>query len=308
MGWEFWIDRGGTFTDIVAVTPDGELKTLKLLSEHPERYADAAIAGIKSILGVAFGDPIPAASVDAIKMGTTVATNALLERKGARTLLVVNRGFADVLKIGTQARPRLFDLDIRLPTPLYERVFESAARVTAEGVEIEPVDAAAAHAAFRRARSEGMQSCAIALIHAWQFPAQERELAALARAAGFERVSVSHEVSPLLGMVARGATTVVDAYLSPVLRRYVEQLAAEVAGVPLLFMQSNGGLVDAAAFQGKDARQAASSAPHARRRRRDSRTSSVSTWAARRPTLRCMPARSSAPSTQRLPGCACALQ
>jgi len=155
MGWEFWIDRGGTFTDIVAVAPDGELKTLKLLSEHPERYADAAIAGIKSILGIKLGDPIPAASVDAIKMGTTVATNALLERKGARTLLVVNRGFADLLRIGTQARPRLFDLDIRLPSVLYERVFESAGRVSAQGIEIEPVDVAAALAAFTRASMRG---------------------------------------------------------------------------------------------------------------------------------------------------------
>ena len=253
MGWQFWIDRGGTFTDIVAVAPEGAIKTLKLLSEHPERYQDAAVAGIKSILGVELRERIPAGAVDVIKMGTTVATNALLERKGARTLLVVNRGFADLLKIGTQARPRLFDLDIHLPTPLYELVFESAGRVTAQGIEIEPVDAAAAHAAFTRARNDGMQSCAIALIHAWQFPEQERELAALARAAGFERISVSHEVSPLLGLVPRGATTVVDAYLSPVLRRYIEQLAVEVAGTPLLFMQSNGGLVDAAAFQGKDA-------------------------------------------------------
>jgi 5-oxoprolinase (ATP-hydrolysing) len=253
MGWQFWIDRGGTFTDIVAVAPDGAIKTLKLLSEHPERYQDAAVAGIKSILGIGLRERIPAGAVDVIKMGTTVATNALLERKGARTLLVVNRGFADLLKIGTQARPRLFDLDIHLPTPLYERVFESCGRVTAQGIEIEPVDAAAAHAAFTCARKDGMQSCAIALIHAWQFPAQERELAALARAAGFERLSVSHEVSPLLGLVPRGATTVVDAYLSPVLRRYVEQLAAEVAGTRLLFMQSNGGLADAAACTGKDA-------------------------------------------------------
>jgi len=253
VAWQFWIDRGGTFTDIVAVAPDGALRTLKLLSEHPERYQDAAVAGIKSILGVELRARIPAGAVDVIKMGTTVATNALLERKGARTLLVVNRGFADLLQIGTQARPRLFDLDIRLPTPLYECVFESTGRVSAQGVEIAPVDAVAARTAFARARSDGMQSCAIALIHAWQFPEQERELAALARAAGFERISVSHEVSPLLGLVPRAATTVVDAYLSPVLRRYVEQLAAQVAGTPLLFMQSNGGLVDAAAFQGKDA-------------------------------------------------------
>jgi len=253
MGWQFWIDRGGTFTDIVAVAPDGAIKTLKLLSSHPERYEDAAVAGIKSMLGIERRGRVPPGAVDAIRMGTTVATNALLERKGARTLLVVNRGFADLLKIGTQARPRLFDLDIHLPTPLYERVFESCGRITAQGIEIEPVDAAAAHAAFTRARNDGMQSCAIALIHAWQYPEQERELAALARAAGFERVSVSHEVSPLLGLVPRGITTVVDAYLSPVLRRYVEKLAAEVADTPLLFMQSNGGLVSAAAFTGKDA-------------------------------------------------------
>jgi 5-oxoprolinase (ATP-hydrolysing) len=253
VGWQFWIDRGGTFTDIVAVAPDGRLKTLKLLSEHPERYQDAAIAGIKTILAVPPGERIRAGVVDVIKMGTTVATNALLERKGARTLLVVNRGFADLLAIGTQARPRLFDLDIRLPKLLYAAVFETSGRVTAQGIEVAPVDVSAAQAAFARARKEGMQSCAIALIHAWQFPAQERELAQLARAAGFTRISASHEVSPLLGLVPRGATTVVDAYLSPILRRYVEQLAAQVGGTRLLFMQSNGGLVDAAAFQGKDA-------------------------------------------------------
>jgi 5-oxoprolinase (ATP-hydrolysing) len=253
LGWQFWIDRGGTFTDIVAVAPDGRHQTLKLLSEHPERYQDAALAGIKSILGVPSGERIGAGTVDVVKMGTTVATNALLERKGARTLLVVNRGFADLLAIGTQARPKLFDLDIRLPRPLYAMVFETSGRVSAQGVEVVPVDVAAAQSAFASARAEGVQSCAIALIHAWQFPAQERELADLARAAGFARVSASHEVSPLLGLVSRAATSVVDAYLSPVLRRYVEQLAAELGGTRLLFMQSNGGLVDAAAFQGKDA-------------------------------------------------------
>jgi 5-oxoprolinase (ATP-hydrolysing) len=253
MGWQFWIDRGGTFTDIVAVAPDGALTTHKLLSENPERYRDAALAGIKRALGLLPQERIPVGVVDVIKMGTTVATNALLERKGARTLLVVNRGFADLLTIGTQARPRLFDLDIRLPKQLYTEVFETCARVTAQGVEIEPLDVEAARAAFRRARAAGVESCAIALIHAWQFPAHERELALLARQAGFERVSASHEVSPLLGLVPRAATTVVDAYLSPVLRRYVDAFAAELAGTRLLFMQSNGGLVDAAAFQGKDA-------------------------------------------------------
>jgi 5-oxoprolinase (ATP-hydrolysing) len=253
MGWQFWIDRGGTFTDIVAVAPDGALQTHKLLSQDPRHYRDAALAGIKRVLGLSPSESIPRGRVDVIKMGTTVATNALLERKGARTLLVVNRGFADLLRIGTQARPRLFDLDIQLPTQLYTEVFETSGRVTAQGLQIEPVDAQAARSAFARARAAGVESCAIALIHAWQFPDQERKLAALARAAGFERVSVSHEVSPLLGLVPRAATTVVDAYLSPVLRRYVEELAAEVAGTRLLFMQSNGGLVDAAAFQGKDA-------------------------------------------------------
>ncbi|HEY5101511.1 MAG TPA: hydantoinase B/oxoprolinase family protein [Steroidobacteraceae bacterium] len=253
MGWQFWIDRGGTFTDIVAVAPDGALTTHKLLSASPERYRDATVAGIKQVLGLLPEEPIPAGVVDVIKMGTTVATNALLERKGARTLLVVNRGFADLLAIGTQARPRLFDLDIRLPQQLYAQVYETGARVTVEGREIEMLDVEAARAAFKSARAAGIDSCAIALIHAWQYPAHEQELARLAREAGFEHVSVSHEVSALLGLVARAATTVVDAYLSPVLRRYVDELAAEVCGTRLLFMQSNGGLVDARAFQGKDA-------------------------------------------------------
>jgi len=253
MGWQFWIDRGGTFTDIVAVDPDRVIKTHKLLSDNPGRYRDAAISGIKHLLGIEPNEPIPAGAIEVVKMGTTVATNALLERKGARTLLVVNHGFADLLKIGTQARPRLFDLDIRLPTPLYDEVYETSGRVTAQGILLEAVDAAGARAAFARARANGLESCAIALIHAWQFPAQERELAAIAAAAGFEHISMSHEVSPLLGLVSRGSTTVADAYLSPILRRYVDGLARELAGTRLLFMQSNGGLVDAAAFQGKDA-------------------------------------------------------
>jgi 5-oxoprolinase (ATP-hydrolysing) len=253
VGWQFWIDRGGTFTDIVARAPDGSLRTLKLLSEAPERYRDAAVAGIKQFLGIAYSTPLPQGSVDVIKMGTTVATNALLERKGARTLLVINRGFADLLRIGTQARPRLFDLNIRLPDPLYERVFETCGRVSAQGIEIEPVDVAEARAVFARARADGIEACAIALIHAWQFPEQERALAQCARAAGFARVSVSHELSPLLGLVSRGMTTVVDAYLSPVLHRYVDELAAALSGTRLLFMQSNGGLAEAASFSGKDA-------------------------------------------------------
>jgi len=251
--WQFWIDRGGTFTDIVARAPDGGLSTHKLLSENPGRYRDAAIAGIKAVLGLAPGQPIPVGLVDQVKMGTTVATNALLERKGERTLLVVNQGFADLLRIGNQARPRLFDLHVTLPTLLYERVAEVPGRVGVDGQEIEALDEPAARAAFAAAAADGIRTCAIALIHAWRHPAMERRLAELAREAGFTQISASHEVSPLLRLVPRGDTTVVDAYLSPILRRYVEQVAAELRGVKLYFMQSNGGLAQADRFQGKDA-------------------------------------------------------
>ena len=252
-GWQFWIDRGGTFTDIVARAPDGALSTHKLLSENPGRYKDAAIAGIRTVLGVAADQPIPPGLVDQVKMGTTVATNALLERKGERTLLVVNRGFADILRIGNQARPRLFDLTVTLPTLLYERVAEVRGRVGIGGDEIESLDEDAARAAFAAAVADGIKACAIALIHAWKHPAMEARLAVLAAEAGFEQVSASHAVSPLLRLVPRGDTTVVDAYLSPILRRYVAQVAGELAGVRLYFMQSNGGLAEAAKFQGKDA-------------------------------------------------------
>jgi 5-oxoprolinase (ATP-hydrolysing) len=251
--WQFWIDRGGTFTDIVARDPDGRLTTHKLLSDNPGRYRDAAIAGIKTVLGISLDAPIPPGVVDAVKMGTTVATNALLERKGERTLLVVNRGMADVLRIGNQARPRLFDLAITLPSMLYEDVVEIGGRVGVDGSEIEPLDAALARQAFAAARAKGITACAIVLIHAWKYPDHERRLADLAREAGFAQVSASHAVSPLLRLIPRGDTTVVDAYLSPILRRYVNQVATELAGVRLYFMQSNGGLADAAGFQGKDA-------------------------------------------------------
>ncbi len=252
-GWQFWIDRGGTFTDIVARDPSGRLSTHKLLSENPGRYTDAAIAGIKQVLGVAPDAPIPPGAVAQVKMGTTVATNALLERRGECTLLLVNQGFADLLRIGNQARPRLFDLDVRLPTLLYERVAEVPGRVGVDGAEVEPLDEERARAALREARAAGIGACAIALIHAWKHPAMERRLAALAREEGFAQVSASHQVSPLLRLVPRGDTTVVDAYLSPILRRYVEQVAGELAGVRLYFMQSNGGLAEAGSFQGKDA-------------------------------------------------------
>jgi 5-oxoprolinase (ATP-hydrolysing) len=251
--WQFWIDRGGTFTDIVARDPDGRLSTHKLLSENPERYKDAAIAGIKSILGLAPDAAIPTGMVDSVKMGTTVATNALLERKGDRTLLLVNKGFADALRIGNQARPRLFDLAITLPAMLYERVAEVGGRVGVDGTEIEPLDEAEARAILRKAHGDGIRACAIVLIHAWKHPAQEQRLAELAQEAGFTQVSASHAVSPLLRMVPRGDTTVVDAYLSPILRRYVDQVAAELEGTRLYFMQSNGGLTEAHSFQGKDA-------------------------------------------------------
>ncbi len=253
MPWQFWIDRGGTFTDIVARAPDGRLSTHKLLSENPGRYRDAAIAGIRAILHLDADTPIPAGLIDSVKMGTTVATNALLERTGERTLLIVNPGFADALRIGNQARPRLFDLALHLPSMLYERVVEIPGRVDAEGNEIEPLDEAAASAAFAAARADGISACAIVLMHAWRHPDHERRLAALARDAGFAQVSASHNVSPLLRLIPRGDTTVVDAYLSPILRRYVDHVAAELADVRLYFMQSNGGLAEAHSFQGKDA-------------------------------------------------------
>ena len=251
--WQFWIDRGGTFTDIVARDPDGRLSTHKLLSENPGRYRDAAIAGIKTVLGIALTAPIPTGLIECVKMGTTVATNALLERKGDRTLLVVNRGFADALRIGNQTRPRLFDLKVVLPTLLYETVVEVPGRVGVDGNEIERLDEAGATAAFAAARATGIEAVAIVLMHAWKYPEHERRLAELARAAGFTQVSASHAVTPLLRLVPRGDTTVVDAYLSPILRRYVDEVAGELHGVRLYFMQSNGGLAEAQSFQGKDA-------------------------------------------------------
>eukprot|EP01037_Dinobryon_pediforme_P010907 gene10907-10989_t len=251
--WQFWIDRGGTFTDIVARHPDGTLSTSKLLSENPERYKDAAIAGIKQALGVAFDAPVPPGLVEAVKMGTTVATNALLERAGERVLLVVGRGFADALRIGNQARPRLFDLKITRPTLLYEKVVEIGGRVDVHGTELETLDEDAAIAAFAAARLEGISAVAIVLMHAWKYPAHEQRLAVLAKQGGFTQISTSHATSPMLRLVPRGDTTVVDAYLSPILRRYVDQVAAELSGVKLYFMQSNGGLTEASAFQGKDA-------------------------------------------------------
>ena len=252
-GWQFWVDRGGTFTDIVARDPAGRLHTRKLLSENPGHYVDATIAGIRDLLRLSAGAPIPPDLIDHVKMGTTVATNALLERKGARTLLLVNHGFADLLRIGTQARPRLFDLDIRLPSMLYEQVAEVSGRVAADGNVIEQLDLAEALQTLRRAREGGLETVAIALIHAWKYPEFERQLGAAAADAGFGKISLSHAISPLLGLVPRGDTTVADAYLSPVLRRYIDSVAAGLGGAKLYFMQSHGGLAAPAHFTGKDA-------------------------------------------------------
>ncbi|MGQ9365394.1 hydantoinase B/oxoprolinase family protein [Azospirillum sp. ST 5-10] len=251
--WQFWIDRGGTFTDVVARRPDGAVVTHKLLSENPERYRDAAIQGIRELLGLAPGEPIPAARVEAVKMGTTVATNALLERKGDRTLLLITEGFADQLRIGYQARPRIFARHIVLPELLYERVVEVPERLRADGTVLKALDLHGVRAALEEAHRDGFRACAVVLMHGYRFPDHERQVAALARSIGFTQVSPSHEASPLMKIVGRGDTAVVDAYLSPILRRYVDQVASELNGVRLMFMQSNGGLTDARLFQGRDA-------------------------------------------------------
>jgi len=253
--WEFWIDRGGTFTDVVALTPEGALASAKLLSEAPERYPDAAVQGITDLMG---GGPLRAEKIAAVKMGTTVATNALLERKGEKTLLLINEGFRDLLKIGYQNRPRLFDLEIKRPDLLYAKVAEVTGRLDAAGNEVAPLDIKAAETALRLAYDEGYRSVAIVLMHAYLNPAHEDRLAALARKVGFSQVSASQATSRLIKMVGRGDTTVVDAYLSPILRRYVDQVAGALnmgkgGAEQLLFMQSNGGLTDAQVFQGRDA-------------------------------------------------------
>jgi 5-oxoprolinase (ATP-hydrolysing) len=257
MAWEFWIDRGGTFTDIVGRDPDGRLVTAKLLSENPERYPDAAVQGIRDCLGLGPGDPIPDGAIDAVKMGTTVATNALLERKGERVLLLITEGFADLLLIGTQARPQLFELDIRRPDLLYELVAEVPGRLDAEGREVRPLDEAAVRAALAGARAEGISAVAVALMHGHVNPDHEARVGRLAMEAGFTQNSLSHRVSRLAKLVPRGDTTVVDAYLSPLLRRYVAQVEGALdmgrATGRLLFMQSSGGLTEAGRFQGKDA-------------------------------------------------------
>ncbi len=251
--WQFWIDRGGTFTDIVGRKPDGTLTTHKLLSENPEQYKDAAVAGIRHLLGLQSGETVTPELVECVKMGTTVATNALLERKGEPTLLVTTRGFRDALRIAYQNRPRLFDRRILLPELLYTQVIEANERMGAHGDEVEALDAGALRTELAAARKSGLASVAIVFMHGYRHVAHELEAEALAREAGFTQVSVSHKVSPMMKFVSRGDTTVVDAYLSPILRRYVDQVASEMPGVQLFFMQSSGGLTNAHAFQGKDA-------------------------------------------------------
>ncbi|HEY9869990.1 MAG TPA: hydantoinase/oxoprolinase family protein, partial [Candidatus Obscuribacterales bacterium] len=251
-GWQFWIDRGGTFTDVVARAPDGRLLVHKLLSEAPERYKDASVQGIRDMLGIDKAQPIPAHLVSAVKMGTTVATNALLERKGERTVFVTTAGFADALRIAYQNRPEIFATRIVLLEMLYEDVIEVDERFSADGQELSPVDAQPLRASLERAYRSGIRSCAIAFMHSYRYPAHERLVAGIAAEVGFSHISLSHETSPLMKLVSRADTTVADAYLSPILGRYVKTVAAELGQTRLMFMQSSGGLADAQHFHGKD--------------------------------------------------------
>ncbi len=255
--WRFWIDRGGTFTDVVARRPDGTIATGKFLSECPERYADATVHGIRTLLGLDAAAPIPCERIAEVRMGTTVATNALLERRGEPTLLVITEGFGDALQIGYQDRPQIFARRIVLPEMLYAGVVEARERVAADGTVIQPLDEPRLERDLRRFRRQGIAAVAIVLLHGYRYPRHEERTAALAAAAGFAHISVSHRVSPLIKLVGRGDTTVVDAYLTPLLRRYVDRVATRLgaagASPRLQFMQSNGGLTAAARFRGRDA-------------------------------------------------------
>ncbi|MGL5077574.1 MAG: hydantoinase/oxoprolinase N-terminal domain-containing protein, partial [Waterburya sp.] len=259
--WQFWIDRGGTFTDIVAQTPTGSILVHKLLSENPEQYEDAPLQAIRDVMGIDRDQPIPTADIEVIKMGTTVATNALLERKGDRTVLAITRGFKDALRIGYQNRPDIFALEIKLPQMLYEQVIEIIERYDAQGKELIPIDLAQTQSDLQAAYDAGIRSCAIVLMHSYRYPQHELAVANIARQIGFTQISISHQVSPLIKFISRGDTTVVDAYLSPILRRYVQQFTGNLfaqhssnysPATQIMFMQSNGGLVDAELFQGKD--------------------------------------------------------
>lgn len=267
-------DRGGTFTDIVAVTDNQAIINklsqhqerflivplpnqqwiivYKLLSENPEQYQDAVIQGIRDIIGLSRNQPIPQEAIEVVKMGTTVATNALLERHGDRVALLITKGFKDALRIGYQNRPQIFARHIILPTMLYEQVIEVDERYDAQGNELTPVNIAQVKKDLQTAYNTGIRSCAIVFMHGDRYPRHEQQVAQLAQEIGFTQISISHQVSPLMKLVSRGDTTVVDAYLTPILRRYVNQVASQLPGVRLMFMKSDGGLTDAQQFQGKD--------------------------------------------------------
>ncbi|WP_321276992.1 hydantoinase B/oxoprolinase family protein [Thiomicrorhabdus indica] len=251
--WQFWIDRGGTFTDVVAKTPEGNLLTHKLLSDNPEHYQDAAIAGIRHFLKVPTDHSIPVENIKSVKMGTTVATNALLERKGEPVALITNQGFADALKIGYQNRPDIFALNVRTPKPLYQQILEVTGRLNAEGEEIQPLAEAAIKQGLKSLKQQGFNALAIVLLHSYLNPEHEKQIAIWAKEIGFSQISTSSATSALVKYVSRGRTTVVDAYLSPVLHRYVQQVTKQLPNVDLQFMQSHGGLCQAKTFQGKDA-------------------------------------------------------
>ncbi|MEJ2114592.1 MAG: hydantoinase/oxoprolinase family protein, partial [Gammaproteobacteria bacterium] len=256
--WQFWIDRGGTFTDIIARQPNGHILTHKLLSENPRQYRDAAIHGIKEILGIGSEDKLPCDQISVVKMGTTLATNALLERGGENTLLVITKGFKDQLRIGYLTRPDLFALHIKLSELLYCEVLEIDERIGAHGQILVSLNEATSREGLAKHYKNGLRSLAIVLMHGYRYHEHEKRLAKLAREIGFTQISVSHEVSPLMKLVSRGDTTVIDAYLSPILRRYVNMVASELEGQceqtsKLMFMKSNGGLTDAKLFRGKDA-------------------------------------------------------
>lgn len=250
--WEFYIDRGGTFTDVVAKTPQDKIIVYKLLSENPEQYRDAPIQGIRDLMGIPQTEPIPTEQIKVVKMGTTVATNALLERKGDRVVLLITKGFKDALRIGYQNRPDIFAREIILPSMLYEAVVEIDERYDANGNELKPVNKPQVKQDLQAVFDRGIDCCAIVLMHGYRYTQHELEVAEIAREVGFNQISISHQVSPLMKLVSRADTTVVDAYLTPILRRYIDRLASQLPDTQLMFMKSDGGLVNAASFQGKD--------------------------------------------------------
>ena len=250
--WSFWIDRGGTFTDVIAVSDQGQLWTKKLLSHNPTQYEEAELAAIRLCLNCKQGEPLDSARILDVRMGTTVGTNALLERKGAKTVLCITSGFADALAIGYQNRPHLFAQEIIKPELLYKAVVEVDERIAADGEVVQTLDEQSIRAQLSANFQSGFRSVAIVLMHGYRYQAHEQRVAAIAKEIGYTQISVSHQVSPLCKLVGRGDTTVVDAYLTPVLKNYVEEIEATLAASKLLFMQSNGGLIAARRFQGKD--------------------------------------------------------